>query len=52
MQNFKLIEECECELEEDVICSDCGEHTEYCPDCGTTCCGARKWNTDYEPHND
>ena len=45
-------EDCECEdckeKDEDVICSYCGEHTEYCSNCGTECCGAHKVDSEYE----
>ena len=31
------------------ICSACGEHTEFCEECGSACCGARAYDTCYEP---
>jgi GNAT superfamily N-acetyltransferase len=42
--------DCDCEEHDDVICSDCGEHSEYCPEHGTECCGAKPKFSDYEPH--
>lgn len=42
--------ECGNDLDPDVICKKCKEHTEYCPECGTACCSAGK--VDYGDYND
>lgn len=28
------------------ICSACGEHTQFCEECGSECCGAGSYDTD------
>lgn len=46
---FKILEEeCECgeEMDDDVICSECGEHSASCPNCGSVCCGSKSHDSD------
>jgi len=48
----EILEDQECEhvwVEEDCdICSECGEHTEFCRECGSECCGAPPVSLDYD----
>lgn len=48
-------DECNCDNEDqDVICSNCGEHSSHCADHGGThCCGARPmFEKEYEKNED